>query len=87
MSESPNVLRGKKMENACVVMDNCVLVDCELKNCTLVFDGGECSWFNCQFIHCTTILRGAAARTQNFLAAFGWKPIDGSSPAPLSKPN
>jgi hypothetical protein len=58
----------KAFENEIIHLDGQTYIDCEFKNCRLVYSGGEVPKFDiCQFHACTWQLDGAAGRTAAFL--------------------
>lgn len=68
------IVRDLEEKGATVILDDVSFINCKFTECTLIYHGGDSAWVNCQFKNCPIVLQGAAARTQNFLLGFGWKP-------------
>jgi len=62
---------NKVFENAHVVLDECVFVNCTFKNCSLEYSGGDVYVQNCQGEGCQLVWRGAAQRTVMLLQGLG----------------
>lgn len=66
------VLENQTLENESVVMEDTILIKCVLKNCHIVYSGGDYEWKDvslqgtCQF-H----FRDAAGRAQNLFRMLG----------------
>lgn len=58
--ESVRVYQGKNFHDESFILDECVFLDCSLKNCDLFYSGGDCEWANSTFENCRFHWRGAA---------------------------
>lgn len=58
-----------KVEGKTLVVDDIIIEDAEVKNCTLIFNGGPLPTFNkTTFENCAFRFEGAADRTLHFFA-------------------
>lgn len=73
------IVTGLNEKGTTVIVDETSMIDCKFEGCTLIYCGGDFAWINSSFVNCTLSLQGAAARTQNLLHGFGWKPAEGPS--------
>ena len=62
---------NKVFENQHLVLDDCVLVNCTFRNCSLEYAGGDVYVQNCQGEGCQLVWRGAAQRTVFLLQGLG----------------
>jgi hypothetical protein len=71
-----NRIDNKVFSNRDVTLDGTEFVGCTFKDCTFVYEGGETSWLNCQFLNCRLECKGVAWRTRQLLAALGLSDAD-----------
>jgi hypothetical protein len=83
-SEPMNRHENKVFENAHVILDDGVYVNCKFNNCSLEYSGGDVYVQNCQGEGCQLIWRGAAQRTVLLLQGLGL--MVPSPPPPGSEP-
>jgi hypothetical protein len=61
----------QRLNGAVIFLDDKCFIDCVYDQCTLVFSGGDVSWFNSTFNNCKMQFSGAADRTVNLMRQFG----------------
>ena len=66
-----NRIENKTFENQHVVLDDGVFINCQFKNCSLEYSGGDVYVQNCQGESCQLVWRGAAQRTIFLLQGLG----------------
>jgi len=76
------IIENETFEGRTISLDDCVLVKCVLRNCTLHYSGGEFHWQDTVFEGCNFHLVGAAQRTAAFLANTGWPGAKSNPPVP-----
>jgi hypothetical protein len=78
---------GKTLNKVVLVIEECCLVNCELKDSDLFYSGGDFDIVNVKFENCRWHFRGEAARTMGLQHTIGMlKPIP-ISPTPPFQPN
>ena len=61
--ESVKVFQGKNYHEESFSLDDCVFIDCVLKNCDLFYAGGDFELVNTNLDNCRVHFRGAAKNT------------------------
>jgi len=89
--ETIKVYQGKTLNDQSFVLEDCVFLDCVLKNCDLFFSGGDTEWANTRFEGCRFHWRGSAKSTIAMLQVMGVLPLQPPQPTPpastANKPN
>ncbi len=89
--ESVKVYQGKTYHDESFILEDCVFVECHLKNCDLFFSGGDTEWVNTKFENCRFHWRGPAKSTMALLQVLGILPQQPPAPNPpistATKPN
>ena len=66
--------RGETISDEIIEMDDTVLIECTLRNCLLVFRGGETSFSGIRFDNTRCLWLGAYRALISTLLGVGWKP-------------
>jgi len=75
------IFENQKFVRRTFSLDDCVLVKCVFRNCTLLYSGGEFQWQDTVFDNCAFNLVGAAQRTAAFLTQTNWPGQKSKPPA------
>ena len=68
-----------------LVVEECCLINCVLKECHLFYSGGDFELLNCRMENCHWHFRGAALKTIQLQQTIGMlKPPQASAPIPMS---
>jgi len=54
---------NKELKGIVFVMEDCLFVNCVLRDCDLFYSGGDVEWTNLRFENCRWHFRGAALKT------------------------
>jgi hypothetical protein len=68
-------VENERVANSVVSLDDKIFRNCYFRNCELIYGGGNVDWADCTFTQCRITLVECAARTSNFLKAWGFKII------------
>jgi hypothetical protein len=88
---SIHVHQGKTLHHQSFILEECVFIECHLKECDLFFSGGDTEWVNTKFENCRFHWRGPAKSTFALLQVMGILPQQPPAPTPpistAAKPN
>lgn len=62
---------NQEFKNKLFTMEECLFVNCVLRECDLVYSGGDVEWMNLRFENCRWHFRGEALRTVQLLNQLG----------------
>jgi hypothetical protein len=62
---------SKELKNAVFVMEDCLFLNCVLRDCDLFYSGGDVEWMNLQFENCRWHFRGPALRMFQLMHQLG----------------
>lgn len=76
------IVRNQVIVGQTLTLDDKHYMGCQLRQCKLVYSGGDCLWTETMFDNCQIMLAGAAQRTATLLSGFGMLPPSGTNPPP-----
>jgi hypothetical protein len=76
------VYQDKALNGQSFILEECIFIDCQLKNCDFFFSGGDTEWTNTNFENCRFHWRGAAKSTFALLQNLGLIPQQPAAPKP-----
>jgi hypothetical protein len=65
------ILMNEELQDQSFILEEVIFINCKLKNCHLIYSGGEFEWVNTSFEGCGFHFRGAAKNTQGLFHSLG----------------
>jgi hypothetical protein len=62
---------GQTITHKTLVLEECLFVNCVLRECDVFYSGGDFEWINTRFENCSIHFRGPALKTVQFQQAVG----------------